>query len=71
MKKIDTVCFSPNSQHLLTSSLDRTSKLWSLENGCCIQTLDGHTDDVFSCAFSYNGDTIITASKDNTCMIWR
>lgn len=66
-----TVCFSPNSQHLLTSSLDRTSKLWSLENGCCIQTLDSHTDDVFSCAFSYNGDTIITASKDNTCMIWR
>ncbi|XP_017790200.1 PREDICTED: dynein assembly factor with WDR repeat domains 1-like [Habropoda laboriosa] len=62
---------NPSSQHLLTSSSDGTSKLWSVKSGCCIQVLDGHTDDVFSCAFSYDGDTIITASKDNTCMIWR
>ena len=23
------------------------------------------------CAFNYDGDTIITASKDNICMIWK
>lgn len=33
--------------------------------------LDGHDDDIFSCAFNYSGDTIITGSKDNTCRIWR
>jgi WD40 repeat protein len=33
--------------------------------------LDGHEDDIFSCAFNYSGDTIITGSKDNTCRIWR
>ena len=27
-------------------------------------------NDIFSCAFNYSGDTIITASKDNTCKIW-
>ena len=31
----------------------------------------GHTDDIFSCAFNYSGDTIITGSKDNTCRIWK
>lgn len=36
-----------------------------------MQVLEGHTDDIFSCAFNYEGDTIITGSKDNTCRIWR
>lgn len=35
------------------------------------QLLEGHTDEIFSCAFNYEGDFIITGSKDNTCRIWR
>ena len=26
---------------------------------------------IFSAAFNYEGDTIITGSKDNTCRIWK
>ncbi|TGZ55738.1 WD repeat-containing protein 69 [Temnothorax longispinosus] len=66
-----TLCFSPNGHQLLTASLDKTARLWSADDGSCFQQLKGHTDDVFACAFSYTGDTIITASKDNTCTIWR
>ena len=33
--------------------------------------MDGHEDDIFSCAFNYSGDTIITGSKDNTYRICR
>ena len=36
-----------------------------------MQVLEGHEDDIFSAAFNYSGDTIITGSKDNTCRIWR
>lgn len=68
---INAVCFSPNGHQLLTSSVDRTAKLWSTETGCCSQTLNGHTEDVFASAFSYTGDTVVTASKDSTCIIWR
>ena len=46
-------------------------------NKCCLQQylskvqwLEGHTDDIFSYAFNYEGDTIITRSKDKTCRIW-
>jgi WD40 repeat protein len=39
---------------------------WSV---CCI--VQGHIDEIFSCAFNYEGDTIITGSKDNTCRIWK
>jgi dynein assembly factor with WDR repeat domains 1 len=55
----------------MSGSSDRTVKIWDIENGSCRQTLEGHKEDIFSCAFNYEGDTIITASKDNTCRIWK
>lgn len=45
--------------------------LWSAETGQELQSLEGHEDEIFSCAFNYEGDTIITGSKDNTCRIWK
>jgi len=39
--------------------------------GKCLQALEGHTDEIFSCVYNYEGDTILTGSKDNTCRIWR
>ncbi len=30
--------------------------------GTCLEVLDGHTDEIFSCAFNYDGHTIITGS---------
>ena len=38
--------------------------LWS----CCVllQTLEGHADEIFSCAFNYEGDTIITGQSPHT-----
>lgn len=49
-------------------TLDR---LWDTEGGECLQTFEGHTDEIFSCAFNYDGDFVITGSKDNTCRIWK
>lgn len=54
----------------MTCSEDTTAKLWDLE-GNELQTLVGHTDDIFSGAFNYHGDIIITGSKDNSCIIWK
>ena len=45
--------------------------MWSVDTGNEIQVLEGHEDEIFSCAFNYEGDTIITGSKDNTCRIWK
>ena len=35
------------------------------------QTLGGHGEEVLGCLFNYQGDQVITASKDNTCRLWR
>lgn len=49
----------------------RVHRLWDTDTGSCLQMLEGHTDEIFSCAFNYEGDFIITGSKDNTCRIWK
>ena len=56
---------------ILTASSDKSARLWDADSGDCLQILEGHTDEIFSCAFNYEGDTIITGSKDNTCRIWK
>ena len=45
---------------------DRTCRVWDVETGDCLQVLEGHTDEIFSAAFNYEGDTIITGSKART-----
>ena len=45
---------------MLTGSSDKTARLWDPETGQCKQILEGHTDEIFSCAFNYEGNTIIT-----------
>ena len=51
--------------------MDKTCRVWETDTGLELQVLEGHEDDIFSCAFNYEGDTIITGSKDNTCRIWK
>jgi len=48
---------------VLTASIDKTARLWEPETGQCKQVLDGHTDEIFCCAFNYDGNTIITGRK--------
>ena len=55
----------------MTGSLDNTVRIWDVETGQCRQVLEGHENQIFNCAFNYEGTTIITASQDNTCRIWK
>lgn len=56
---------------MITASSDHTCKIWDSESGIMVQSLEGHEDEVFSCAFNYEGDTIITGGKDNKCIVWK
>ena len=57
------VCFNPKGSRVLTASSDKTARLWDRETGQCVQVLEGHTDEIFSCAFNYEGGTIITGTN--------
>lgn len=69
--EISRANFSPvTGDFLVTASQDGTARLWNVPTGNCAQVLTGHKDEVFACIFSYCGKKIITASKDNTAVIW-
>ena len=45
-------------------------KVWSVESGECVTTLEGHSDGVNSVSFSPDGQWIASGSEDNTVKVW-
>ncbi|MBW4620613.1 MAG: pentapeptide repeat-containing protein [Cyanosarcina radialis HA8281-LM2] len=55
---------------LASASEDRTVKIWHLPSGRCQHTLSGHTDNIYTVAFSSDGSLLASASNDRTVKIW-
>jgi WD40 repeat protein len=55
---------------LASGSQDQTVRLWNIETGHCLKTLQGHSGQVWSVAFSPTSDLLATASHDRTIRIW-
>ncbi|MBO5956263.1 MAG: TIR domain-containing protein, partial [Bacteroidales bacterium] len=66
---INSAVFSSDGRFVVTASSDHTSKLWSVESGECIVTMN-HNDDVNSAVFSPDGRYVVTASGDKTSKLW-
>ena len=53
---------------IISSSCDKSIKIWDIRTGTCIKTLDGHTNGVLSVFVKDN--LIISGSSDKTIKIW-
>lgn len=67
---ICSVSWSPNGQHLVSASEDRTIRLWDATSGQLLQTWRGHTDAVTNTAWSPDGQYLASVSDDQTIRIW-
>lgn len=68
---ITTASFSPDDQFIVTSSTDKTARLWRAKDGTEQVVLKGHEASVGSASFSPDGRFIVTSSTDKTARIWK
>jgi hypothetical protein len=67
---VSSVAFSPDGQHIVSGSLDKTLRLWDLQGNAMGQPFQGHESAVRSVAFSPDGQHIVSGSDDKTVRLW-
>ena len=61
---------TPDGRRALSASGDKTLRIWDLESGESLRTLEGHTDPVNAVAVTSDGRRALSASEDKTLRIW-
>jgi len=67
-----TLAFSSDGQRLVGGGEKRTVKIWDVQTGQELQTLHGHSGDVWAAAFSPvdDGRWVASAGEDSTVKVW-
>lgn len=63
--------FNPNlGEQVVTCSMDKTARVFHAETGQEIQLLGDHKAEVISARFNKDGNLLLTASFDETAIVW-
>ena len=66
-----TVTFGPDPSWFMTTSYDTTARIWNVETGEALHTLEGHTDKLEAGTISRDGRLVLTQGHDATPRLWR
>src|SRR5207302_8952302 len=64
------VCVSADGKRVLTSSEDKTLRLWDAYTGKQLRVFAGHTARVIGAALSPDGQRVLSGSDDKTVRLW-
>ena len=64
------MALTADGRHAVSGSWDNTLRVWDLETGQTIRTLEGHTGRVTSLALTADGRHAVSGSWDNTLRVW-
>ena len=65
-----SVSLSADGRRAISGSDDKTLRVWDLESGECLKTLEGHTEGVLSVSLSADGRRAISGSSNATLRVW-
>ncbi len=69
-KGVAQVRFSPDGRWLASCSADGTIKVWDVETGQHVRTMEGHLAGISTIAWSPDSNTIASGSDDKTIRLW-
>jgi WD40 repeat protein len=69
-ERVSSVAFSPDGAHIVSSSYDRTERVWDAHTGKELAMIDSYSSLVRSVAFSPDGAHIVLGSDDRTVRLW-
>lgn len=64
------ISFSPYEKIIASASGDKLVKIWNIEDGTLLHTLEGHVSTVLKLSWATLGSQIISASADGLIKIW-
>ena len=67
---INEAAFSLDEMRVASASADCSVRLWDLQSGRLIATLEGHTEAVNCVCFSDEGQRLVSAGLDNFLVVW-
>jgi WD40 repeat protein len=70
MGSVLAVSLTPDGHQALSGSHDRTLRLWDLETGQSLRTLEDHMDCVVAVAVISDGHRAVSGSDDRTLRLW-
>jgi WD40 repeat protein len=65
-----SVCLSADGKHMLTTSQDRTLRLWDTATGKSLRVFQGHTAGIRCAALSADGRHVLSGGDDKTVRLW-
>jgi hypothetical protein len=67
---VNACAVTPDGRRVVSASEDSTLKVWDLETGRPLATLEGHARGVTACAVTPDGQRVVSASLDSTLKVW-